>query len=117
MSPSEYKNAFDMYIDKVDKLKKYDSLVSVNLLKEYLWDENGPLNYKANKNHTISQKLPNIYRINNGLYMRDKKSILKDKYFLGQNPAMFEVSKIAGIDIDTYEDYEIAWALFELYVD
>jgi len=115
MHPSEYKAAFNLYLSKVHKLKENDSLVSVNLLKEYLWDDNGPLNYEANKNHTISQKLPNIYKINNGLYMRDKNSILKDKYFLGQNPIMFEVSKIAGIDIDTYEDYKIARELLALY--
>jgi len=47
--------------------------------------------------------------------MRDKEKILKEKYFLGKNPYKFCVSKISGIDIDDYEDYEIAKALLSLY--
>jgi len=58
--------------------KANDSLVSVNLLKEYFWDDKGPLNYRADKDHTISQELPNLYRVTNGLYMRDKESTLKE---------------------------------------
>jgi CMP-N-acetylneuraminic acid synthetase len=115
MSPEEYKNAFIMYLRSINRVNGNDSLVSVNLLKEYLWNDDGPLNYRADKNHTYSQDLPNIYRVTNGLYMRDKKSILKDKYFLGTNPAMFPVSTIAGVDIDVQEEYDISRALLKLY--
>src|SRR5690606_9454476 len=88
---------------------------SANLLKEYLWRENEPLNYRADRNHTISQHLPDIYRVTNGLYMRDKASILRDGYFLGANPFKHLVSKTAGIDIDVLEDFEIAHSLRSLY--
>lgn len=115
MSPIEYKNAFEKYIQHVIKEKINDSLFSANLLKEYFWNDERPINYDANKNHTISQQLPNIYRVTNGLYMRDKKSILEEKYFLGQNPYKFVVSKIAGIDIDEIEDYRIARNLLSIY--
>lgn len=115
MSPKEYKKAFETYVEEIIKKKNCDSLFSANLLKEYLWDENQTINYQANKNHTISQELPNIYRVTNGLYMRDKKSILEEGYFLGKNPNKFVVSKIAGIDIDDKEDYEIAKSLLNIY--
>lgn len=115
MSPQEYKKAFEIYVKKVIETKQNDSLFSANLLKEYFWDDTKPINYQANKNHTISQELPNIYRITNGLYMRDKKSILEEKYFLGENPYKYIVSKIAGIDIDEIEDYRIAKSLIEVY--
>lgn len=115
MSPKEYKKAFETYVEEIIKKKNSDSLFSANLLKEYLWDENQTINYQANKNHTISQELPNIYRVTNGLYMRDKKSILEEGYFLGKNPNKFVVSKIAGIDIDDKEDYEIAKSLLNIY--
>jgi CMP-N-acetylneuraminic acid synthetase len=117
MSPIEYTKAFEKYFDIVlrrDNL--YDSLVSVNLLKEYLWDEHKPLNYEANKNHTISQNLPNIYKVTNGLYMSDKVSTLNRGYFLGENPFKFEVSKIAGIDIDEFDDYEMSKELLNIYL-
>jgi CMP-N-acetylneuraminic acid synthetase len=116
MLPIEYKEAFAVFFEKVVEKKEYDSLFSANLIKEYLWWENKALNYEANENHTISQYLPNIYRVTNGLYMREKKEILKDKYFLGSNPYKFLVSKISGIDIDEYEDYEIAKNLLPLYL-
>lgn len=117
MSPSEYRAAFLAYEKNIIKNKEFDSLVSVNLVKEYLWDSNGPLNYQADKNHTISQDLPDIYRVTNGLYMRDKSSTLNEGYFLGPKPYMFEVGKISSIDIDVYEDYQMAIALKQFYVD
>ena len=115
MKPAEYREAFELYLDKVVKHKTHDSLVSVNLLKEYFWDDQGPINYQANKNHTISQDLPNIYRVTNGLYMRSKADTLRDEYFLGPNPYRHQVSKMSGVDIDEYEDYQVALALKHFY--
>lgn len=115
MKPSEYKKAFEYYLSEVVESKANDSLVSVNLLKEYFWNDEGPLNYRADKYHTISQELPNLYRVTNGLYMRDKESTLKEGYFLGPKPYMHKVGKISGIDIDEYEDYQMGVALKEFY--
>ena len=115
MKPSEYASAFSAYHSKVVQQDKYDSLVSVNLLKEYFWNDSGPLNYQADQNHTISQELPNIFRVTNGLYMRDKRSTLRDGYFLGPKPYMHKVGKVSGIDIDEQEDYLIALALKQVY--
>ena len=115
MKPREYQEAFRIYAKCVAQERRYDSLFSANLLKEYFWDSNKPLYYQADKNHTISQELPDIFRVTNGLYMRDRESILKEGYFLGKNPYRFCVSKLAGIDIDEYEDYEIARELLRLY--
>lgn len=115
MKPSEYREAFEQYLLEVVNKQTFDSLVSVNLLKEYFWDDSGPLNYRADKSHTISQELPNLYRVTNGLYMRNKASTLEEGYFLGPNPFMHKVAKISGVDIDEYEDYQMSLALKELY--
>lgn len=116
MSPQEYLQGFREYRDHVIPVTSdYDSLVSCNLLKEYLWDDHGAINYKATKEHTISQELPNIYRVTNGLYMASKTNILHHEYLLGDKPFKSCVSKIAGIDIDEYEDYEIARRLIGVY--
>ncbi|RED48369.1 acylneuraminate cytidylyltransferase family protein [Seonamhaeicola aphaedonensis] len=118
MRPKEYLNAFKKYLEIVnDKNSTYDSLASFNLLKEYLWGENQPINYRADKHHTVSQDLPNIYRITNGLYMYDKKSILKKEYFLGHNPYKFLVDKVSGVDIDEIEDYNMALSLYSYYLE
>jgi CMP-N-acetylneuraminic acid synthetase len=115
MAPSEYSEAFSIYMEEVVEKSLFDSLVSVNLMRDYLWGEDGPLNYRADRYHTISQDLPNIYRVTNGLYMSSKTQALRLGYFLGPNPRKHLVSKISGIDIDEAEDYEMACALKSLY--
>jgi CMP-N-acetylneuraminic acid synthetase/phosphoglycolate phosphatase-like HAD superfamily hydrolase len=116
MSPQEYLQGFREYKDHVISGNEgYDSLVSVNLLKEYFWDDEKAINYTPTKKHTISQDLPNIYRVTNGLYMAPKSLMLDKEYLLGSNPYKSCVSKIAGIDIDEYEDYEIARDLIGIY--
>lgn len=94
----------------------YDSLVAVNLLKEYFWDDKGPINYKADASHIQSQLLPNIYKVTNSLYMASPEVILENKYFLGKKPYLFERDKLVAIDIDTQEDLEIARALLPMYI-
>jgi len=115
MSPEEYQAGFRQYLENVVDNQNNDSLVAVNHVKEYFWDKNRSLNYQADRNHTISQELPDWYRVTNGLYMMPRESILKVGYFLGPNPRLFTVSKLAGIDIDEWEDYQIALALRPLY--
>ena len=115
MHPREYAEGFALYLDQVVRQERFDSLVSVNLLKEYFWDDKGPLNYRADREHTISQELPNIYRVTNGLYMRSRADTLREGYFLGPNPLRHRVRKLAGIDIDEREDYEAALAMKTLY--
>lgn len=115
MSPADYRNSFLAYKENLIENRNYDSLCTVNSLQEYFWDDRGPLNYRADANHTISQELPRYYRVTNGLYMRDRESALRDGYFLGPNPYKFEVGMLAGVDIDYNEQYEVAKALLPLY--
>jgi N-acylneuraminate cytidylyltransferase len=115
MHPKEYLEGFQRFLKHVVSHRSHDSLVTVNSLKEYLWGSDGPVNYRADKNHTISQELPNLFRVTNGLYMRTKEDTLREGYFLGQCPYMHTVGKISGIDIDEPEDYEMAVALKQIY--
>ena len=115
MQPKEYLESFIQYKKNVESKSEYDSLVTVNLLKEYFWDDNGPINYEANENHPASQLLPNMYRVTNGLYMAPKSVMMNRGYFLGANPYKQIVSKISGIDIDEYEDYEMTVDMLNTY--
>jgi CMP-N-acetylneuraminic acid synthetase len=114
LSPAEYAGAFEAYRNEVIE-GEHDSLVAVNKLKEYFWGDDRPVNYRADRNHTISQDLPNLYRVTNGIYMMSREAMMERGYFLGPSPFKFEVSKIAGIDIDYIEDYRMAIALYDLY--
>lgn len=115
MRPSEYLNGFELFLEYVVRQRTHDSLVTVNSLKEYLWGADAPLNYRADRHHTISQDLPELYRVTNGLYMRSVEDTLREGYFLGPRPYMHTVGKLSGIDIDEQEDYEMALALKPLY--
>jgi CMP-N-acetylneuraminic acid synthetase len=115
MSPGEYLEGFHSFLEHVANRRSHDSLVTVNSLKDYLWGPEAPLNYRADRDHTISQELPEIYRVTNGLYMRACEDTLREGYFLGPKPFMHRVGKLSGIDIDEQEDYEMALALKSLY--
>lgn len=113
-SPQEYLDSFRQYHDEVIHGPR-DSLVGVNLVREYFWSREGALNYEATRNHTISQNLPDWYRVTNSIYMSARDDILRREYFLGPNPAFSLLSKLAGIDIDYIEDYRMAKALHAIY--
>lgn len=110
MNTAEYQDSFNDYKDYVIN-GDYDSLVGVSAAKEYFWDKNGPLNYRANKNHVISQELPDWYKVTNSVYMSSKQDILKNEYLIGEKPYLKVLPKHCGIDIDDWIDYKVACSL------
>jgi CMP-N-acetylneuraminic acid synthetase len=116
MSPQDYLDSFRSYADAVIG-GTHDSLVGVNLLKEYFWSADGALNYRATRDHTISQELPDWYKVTNSLYMAPRADILRQQYFLGPEPVLQPLPKLAGVDIDYVEDYRMARALHAIYAE
>lgn len=114
MAPREYVEAFQAYQVHVIHGPR-DSLVGVTEVKEYFWSREGALNYEASRNHTISQDLPDWFKVTNGIYMAPRALMLEREYFLGIDPVLFELSKLAAVDIDYIEDYRIARALYAVY--
>ena len=92
----------------------YDSLVSFEVVKRYLWDENGPINYKLGLAHVPSQDLPDIYMPTFGITMSPREKMIEWSYFHGHNPYKFIVSKRESVDIDDELDLAMARALFEV---
>ncbi|QIQ86278.1 hypothetical protein [Erythrobacter sp.] len=93
----------------------HDTLLGVNEALDYYWSPSGPLNYSASRDHTISHDLPDWWRVTNSLYMAARVLMLERGYFLGTRPLLHRLPKLAGVDIDTHEDYRIACALHALY--
>ena len=116
MAPQDYAQAFAAYSGEVIA-GGHDSLLGVNEARDYYWSDNGPLNYSASRAHTISQDLPAWFRVTNSLYMAPRALMLQREYFLGSRPLLHRLPKLAGIDIDTLDDYRIACALHALYRD
>lgn len=107
MIEDDYLQSFESYNQNVIN-GKHDSLVGVNEVRDYYWNQTGPLNYKATKEHTISQDLPIWYKVTNSIYMAPKSVVLDKKYILGDNVKVEVLDDMAGIDIDNWFDYQVA---------
>lgn len=114
MTPREYLEAFRNYHDQVIQ-GPYDSLLGVNMLKEYFWMDGRALNYEATRDHIFSQNLPPLFKVTNSIYMLSREEMIRREYFIGENPVMECLSMLAGIDIDHMIDYRMARSLHAIY--
>lgn len=115
MSEYDYRRAVQCFEDHVIE-GSFDSLMSVNRIDDYLWNEVGPLNYCANAEQPNRTELGATFRVTNGLFIRSRKDTLEHSYYVGSNVYKFEVSKLAGLDINAQADLEVARALSDVYL-
>lgn len=101
-------------LDKV-KSEKYDSALAVQKVQEFLWKDEKPFNYDLS-NIPRTQDLPTIYSETSGFYIYRKEIILKHNRRIGFKPYLKEVSKIESVDIDEYEDFQIANSIFNMVI-
>ena len=78
----------------------YDSLVSFDMIKRYLWNDDGPLNYELGVKHVPSQQLPPLYIVTDGILIAPREKMIQWSYFHGRNPYRFIVDKRAAVDVD-----------------
>ena len=91
----------------------YDSLFSVTRLQTRLYDSNGrAINHNPDK-LIRTQDLPPVCEENSCLYIFSRKSFLKKKRRIGENPFMFEIPREEAWDIDEEIDFEIAEFLYK----
>ena len=103
-----YEDAIRIYKNFVPD--KNDSLVAFEIIKMFLWDDKGPINYGIGERHVISQNLPPMYRPTNGIFIAPRMKMIEWKYFHGANPYRFIMDKISSIDIDDEVDLVCARA-------
>ncbi len=96
--PWLYKKAIEEYYLALDS--GFDSLVSFERIKRYLWNEEGPINYELGLKHIPSQELPEMYIVTDGILLAPRKNMIEWSYFHGPNPFKFIVDKRSAIDID-----------------
>lgn len=85
----------------------HDSVNSVSLEKKFLWQNKLPLNYDINLTPK-SQDLPNIFSLNFGISIIDRKVMYEKGNVVGNNPKFIELDKAESIDIDDKFDFEFA---------
>jgi len=111
-SPFVSSDSMQIALSKV-KFGEYDSALAVQKIQEFLWKDGKPFNYDLT-NIPRTQDLPIFYRETSGFYIYKKEIILEHNRRIGFKPYLKEVSKIESIDIDEYEDFQIANAVFNM---
>ncbi len=112
VTPDVYTRAIDMYYKAISD--GYDSLVAFEKIKRYLWDNNGPLNYKLGLGHVPSQDLPDMYIVTDGILIAPRLKMIEWSYFHGTNPYKFFVDKRTAVDIDDGLDLAKARAWLDM---
>lgn len=110
--PKDYRAAIDAYYPALEN--GFDSLMSVESFKRYIWTEEGPLNYELGLKHVPSQQLPTMYFVTDGILMAPRKKMVEWSYFHGRHPYKFVVDKRTGCDIDDGLDLACARAWLDM---
>ncbi|MYM62864.1 HAD family hydrolase [Pseudomaricurvus sp. HS19] len=114
MDERDYMLAFQCYFE-IFGSGEYDSLMAVNRIYDYLWSDVQPLNYNCDSQQPRRLGLSPTYKVTNGLFMREREAILRERYYVGKKPYKFQVSKLSGLDINAQEDLEAVEALSALH--
>lgn len=97
--------------DAIEKYKenigKYDSLNSAHLVKEFMFQNNLPINYDL-RHQPRSQDLPDIYALNFAISIIGRKDMIEGKNVVGYRPYIYAVDEVEATDIDNQIDFDFA---------
>ena len=97
-----------------DNINKYDSVTTGTIVKEFLWENNNPLNYDP-RNKPRSQDLPEIVSLNHAIGIMNRETMIYAKDIVGYNPLIIPIAKEEAIDIDNEIDFEFAEFMYKKY--
>lgn len=92
----------------------YDSSFSAKKIQDFLWKNDGPINYEL-ENIPRTQDLEPLWMETSGFYIYKQQVINQLKRRIGNNPFIVEVDEIESIDIDEKIDFEIADAIYNFF--
>lgn len=98
-------NAIEAYKKFVEE--GFDSLNSAHLVKEFMFENNKPINYDL-KHQPRSQDLPDIAALNFAISIISKERMIECKNVVGENPNIYVIDEVEATDIDNPIDFEFA---------
>lgn len=110
--PKLYREAIKQYGLALDE--GFDSLMSVEPFKRYIWSAQGPVNYQLGVKHVPSQQLPELYFVTDGILLAPRQKMIEWSYFHGPNPYKFRLGKRESVDIDDGLDLAKARAWMDM---
>lgn len=107
-----YDAAIRHYLEKMQE--GFDSLVSVQELKNFLLDSAGR---QVNNNTALpwprTQDLEPLFEVNHALFIASRNLYIIRGDRLGDRPALFLMDKVHSLDIDWEEDFTIAELMYK----
>lgn len=111
LSAATYDDMLRKYYAHLDE---FDSLMSVNKIQTFLWDDKHPVNYDREvEKWPRTQTLKPLYEVNSGVFIADAEIYHQRKDRIGARPQLYETSQLESIDIDWPEDFEFAEQLYK----
>jgi len=109
-----YDKALSLFI-KNEKKKKYDSLASVDKIQNHLLNKNfKPINFNPyGQRHPLALELDSYFTLNGAIFIQRHKNMIKNRYFFGKKPYLFEIPFNKSVDINTPEDLELCKFFFK----
>ena len=94
-------------------LSGYDSLMSVNELRTFIWNKDGAINYDRKiEKWPRTQTLEPWYEINSGVFIADRSIYTQLQDRVGNRVFPYVTSKLESFDIDWPEDFEMAKIMY-----
>lgn len=103
ISPQVFRESIEKYFESL--AEGFDSLISVEPFKRYLWDSEKPVNYELGLMHVPTQQLLDYFIVTAGIHLAPIERVLEWSYVYGPHPYMMAVDKFAAVDIDDELDF------------
>jgi len=119
LDEKDYRAAIKQYENVVNN-QTADSLISVNKIQQFIWNEKEKrvINVDRNVNPwPNTQDLEPLYEINHAFYINSRKNYNELNDRIGKSPALYVCEGLKKIDIDWHDDFIIAQQLISLYED
>lgn len=106
-----YQAAIEKYLEV---LGEFDSLVTFEVFKHFLWDDNGPINYSTGIGFGGTKALVELYKKTCGISIAPRNKMIEWRFDHGENPYKYILDKRSSVDIDDIYDLVCARAWLDL---
>jgi CMP-N-acetylneuraminic acid synthetase len=101
--------------DYIEQNMPDDGSVTSRLIKEYLFNNNGPINFDNNDINVSRKDLKDIFMITNAAYIARFECIKERGRIFGINPKFFDTSWLASLEISQSQDIDMFSDLISKY--
>ena len=109
-----YEDAISKYFKNL-KLNLNDSLMTVNKIQTFLWDQEGSFNYDRNiEKWPRTQTIKKLYEVNSGIFINSVDNYIRYEDRIGCNPFLMDAEGFSSFDIDWPEDFKLGEMIYKI---